>query len=358
MLAVLVLALVLTGCSPRNLIAGSKGWSATVEKDGVVYVGTREGKFLALNREDGRELWHYPESDEASIGGVHNPPAIGDELVYVGAYDGNLYAFERDAAPGVVQPVWSIPTRGPIVSGPALADGKVLVGSEDGKLYAFDASTGDTIWTFPVRGNLGKIWSTPVVDEERAYFGSLDHYVYAVSLADGTMAWRYKTGGAIASKPLLVGKRVIVGSFDRTLYALDSSSGEPLWSFSADNWFWASPAYDGATIFASSLDGKVYALDPSSGGLIWDFDAESPIISTPLITDDGLAVASEEGRLHLLYPTFRGEQERWFYDLGAVVRAPLTGSGTTLYLGDTDGAVRRINTTGGNREEWKISTTR
>ena len=217
---------------------------------------------------------------------------------------------------------------------------------------------GDIVWAFPATGNIGKIWSTPVVDKGRVYFGSLDHYVYSLSLADGTMVWRYETGGAIVSKPLLVGKRVIVGSFDRTLYALDSSSGEPLWSFSADNWFWASPAYDGSTIFASSMDGKVYALDPNLGGLKWEFDAESPIVSTPLVTDDGLAVASEEGRLHLLGTTLRGEQEKWFYDLGAPVRAPLTGSGTALYLGDTDGEVRRINTTGGNREKWKISTTR
>ena len=51
------------------------------------------------------------------------------------------------------------------------------MGSSDGKLYAFDAVEGSVEWTFDTDG---KIWSTPGVLDGVAYFGSLDHHVYAV----------------------------------------------------------------------------------------------------------------------------------------------------------------------------------
>jgi len=358
---VLLIGLLLGGCTPGNVLADAKGWSATVEKDGVVYVGTQEGKFLALDAENGRELWRFPEDEDSTIGGAHAPPAVGEELVFLGSYDGKVYAFDRESKAGGVKPAWVASTRGPVVGGLTLVGNKVLVGSEDGKLYALDASTGETVWTFPVRGHIGQIWSTPVVDEEqgRVYFGSMDHFVYSVRLSDGQLDWQFETGGAVSGTPLLVDGLVVVGSFDRFIYALDpGNSGQPSWKFRAENWFWASPVYDGSTIFAAALDGKVYALSPASGHLKWDFDLESPVVSTPLITGDGLAVASDSGRLHLLYTNLSGEQEKWFYDIGVSVRAPLTGSGAALYLGDTDGMVRRINITGGSREEWKISTKR
>ena len=354
LLIALILIPVLAGCV-RDLTGGSRGWSALVERDGVVYAGTIEGQLLALDKESGQTLWSYPKNGDIGIGGVFNPPAVGEELVYVGSHDGAIYALRSGDSSGVGELVWEGITEGHIVGGPVLAKNKVLVGSEDGLLYAFDASSGELLWTFTTEG---KIWSTPAVDERRVYFGSMDRYVYALSLSDGGLAWEYQTGGAVASKPLLVGGKVIVGSFDRTLYALDVGSGEPIWTFDADNWFWGGAVANETTIFAPSMDGKIYALNPKTGDMMWLFDSESPIVSTPLLLEDGLAVASEGGLLHLIHPRARDQQEVWFYDVGAAVRAPISGGGRAVYIGDMDGGVRRINTTGGKREEWRISTAR
>ena len=80
------------------------------------------------------------------------------------------------------------------------------------------------------------------------YFGSLDHNVYAVSLAEGQKVWNFNTNGAVASTPLVMDGRVYIGSFDRKFYALDANTGAEVWAtpFAADNWFWTKAVSDGS----------------------------------------------------------------------------------------------------------------
>ena len=93
----------------------------------------------------------------------------------------------------------------------------VVVGSEDGRLYAYDAKTGEPRDGFPFRAE-DKIWSTPVIKDGVVYFGSHDKHIYAVSLADGTLKWKFLTGGTVAGRPLLFRDMVIVGSFDHPFF--------------------------------------------------------------------------------------------------------------------------------------------
>jgi outer membrane protein assembly factor BamB len=60
-------------------------------------------------------------------------PAVANGVVYVGSYDGKLYAL--DAVTGALK--WSYATGHHFSSNPAVANGVVYVGSWDGTLYAF-----------------------------------------------------------------------------------------------------------------------------------------------------------------------------------------------------------------------------
>ena len=48
------------------------------------------------------------------------------------------------------------------------------------------------------------------VSGDRVYFGSSDGRLYAVEKADGSLAWSFDTGGAIAGAPALAGSLVVV----------------------------------------------------------------------------------------------------------------------------------------------------
>ena len=72
--------------------------------------------------------WSYPIGDL-----IFSSAAVANGVVYVGSQDGKVYAF--DASTGAV--LWSYETGDRVTSSPAVANGVVYVGSQDGKVYAF-----------------------------------------------------------------------------------------------------------------------------------------------------------------------------------------------------------------------------
>jgi eukaryotic-like serine/threonine-protein kinase len=56
--------------------------------NGVVYIGSTNGKVYALNAATGAKLWIFTTGAS-----VYSSPAVVNGMVYVGSNDGNLYAF-------------------------------------------------------------------------------------------------------------------------------------------------------------------------------------------------------------------------------------------------------------------------
>jgi outer membrane protein assembly factor BamB len=211
-------------------------------------------------------------------------PAVADGVVYVGSEDGKLYAYAVGCASAGASctPIWTGTTGGYIYwSSPAVADGVVYVGSEDGKLYAYAvgcASGGGSctsLWT----GATGSgIESSPAVADGVVYVGSGDKklYAYAVGCASGggscTPLWTGATGSGIWSSPAVADGVVYVGSYtDKKLYAyaVGCASGGgscmPLWTGDTDLPIASSPAVADGVVYvgsyAGSYAGKLYAFD-------------------------------------------------------------------------------------------------
>jgi outer membrane protein assembly factor BamB len=78
-----------TNQSLWNYTTGNYVYSSPAIVDGVVYVGSYDGKVYALNATTGVQVWNYT----ASIGGVYSSPAVAGGVVYVGSHSaGNVYA--------------------------------------------------------------------------------------------------------------------------------------------------------------------------------------------------------------------------------------------------------------------------
>ena len=359
----LVLLPLLAGCT-RNIGSEGTGWNPPASKDGVVYVGTKEGQVKAYTDngfEGVQESWTFPSSlEQANLIGVYSTPLVVGNLVYVSALDGFLYAIDKDTGilgggNGWRRPQGQPLDLQPLVAGPAY-DAKndlILAPSEDGRLYAYAAKSGDQAWNPFQTG--APIWSTPAVENGVGYFGSHDHKIYAVTLNDGKELWQYETGGVVAGKPLLFDGMVIAGSFDRMLYAISAEDGTLQWTFEGGNWFWAGAVTDGNTIFAPNMDGNIYALD-RNGNLLWKHDVGSAIVSAPALVPKGLVVASKEGKIILLDtgPADLGlQRELSNLTLGdADVKSALFADGDSVYVGSQDSTVRRIEVRGGQVVMW------
>ena len=383
----LAVSIFLIGCPGRSLGASTAGWSPVAAEGGVVYVGTLEGEVKALDDRGDNGVgvrWTFSGDSEDPLEGIFGTPAVGEDLIYVSAFNGVLYALDKDTGDslgkGWQRPVGLGLDREPLVGGPALNETGtvVVVGSEGGNLYSYNAKTGEPLGE-PLFTAGDKIWSTPVIRNGVVFFGSHDKSVYAVDLETGDLKWQFATGGAVVASPLLYKGLVVVGSFDKKLYAIDAENGNQRWRFEGSHWFWAGAVANNSAIFAPSMDGYVYSLD-AGGNLLWKWRREnaSPIVSTPVLTTSGLVVAEKDGSLNLWNinpgelgsgriktklpgPTaeiksplfavpFSGEPTP---DLGQA--APLSDQGDSVFVGDQDGKIHRIRLRD-TRELWCFNT--
>jgi len=316
LLVILLLGGLTTGCAMQSQ---PEGWSGVVVVDGTLFLGSMGGKLVAIEVSSHNRLWSdvtLETSKTASILGcatgsskvaVYGTPAVSGDLVYVGGYNGKIYAFSTGS--GALR--WVYPREDslqPIAGGPVVALDKVYFGSSDGKVYALDADTGDPEWEFETGD---KIWSTPAIDGDTLYIGSFDNKLYALDTITGKEKWEkpFETEGAITCTPLVYNNTVYFGSFDRYFYAVDATGGEQIWQFPVEDeavnkpesWFWAKPVFYNNTIYAGNLDGKVYVLNAKTGQeKVGPIDFESPISSSPVLVGSLVIVASEEGKVYSL----------------------------------------------------------
>ena len=133
--------------------------------EGVVYVGSWNGTMYALDASSGRPLWTFNindpnPGDRTGLPGIQSSAAVVDGVVYFGAADANVYAL--DALTGALKWKHSIGDPDTSVEGahvwssPAVFDGKVYVGKSShidfpcvrGAVIALDAATGGEVWRF------------------------------------------------------------------------------------------------------------------------------------------------------------------------------------------------------------------
>jgi len=156
----------------------SRGQEATpLVVDGVMYVSTAWSLVKAFDAKTGALKWSYdPEVPREILiniccDAVNRGVAVWKGKVYVGTLDGRLIAL--DAATG--KPVWSVQTVDKtkpytITSAPLVTKDKVLIGNSGseygvrGYISAYDAESGKLVWRFyTVPGDPSKPFESPIM---------------------------------------------------------------------------------------------------------------------------------------------------------------------------------------------------
>jgi outer membrane protein assembly factor BamB len=353
----LLVTLLLGGVTIFGCLPGGQpeGWSGGTIANGTLFQGSMEGKLVALNASDGSRLWEvtletvetggFGCAPSATLAPIYGTPVVDGDLVYVGGYNGRVYAISwSKRAKEWKYPAGENDHLQPIVGGPVVSGGKVYFGCADNKVYALDADSGDWEWEFQTGD---KIWSTPAIDGDTLYIGSFDKKLYALDIITGEEKWSepFETEGTITSTPLVHDGTVYIGSFDRHLYAVDATNGQQIWQFpvegeaenNPENWFWAKPVVYNNTIYAGNLDGKVYILNAGTGDEVVDaIDLGSPVSSSPVLVGNSIVVATEEGVVYAI-DTANNEKKK-LVDLEEKIFASLFASDGVVYVHtDEDG---------------------
>ena len=147
--------------------------------DGVMYVTGAWSKVFALDAKNGALKWAYDPkvpgaaAVNACCDVVNRGAAAWHGKVYVGTLDGRLVAL--DAASG--KPIWIVNTlppgsRATITGAPRVVKGRVLIGNGGaemgvrGCLSAYDAETGELVWRFyTVPGDPAQPFESPAMEK-------------------------------------------------------------------------------------------------------------------------------------------------------------------------------------------------
>ena len=362
-LAQLLIVLSLAACARVGIPDGS---SAGVVADDILYIATMDGEVWAVyvgppegGLEPGDKVWSFEIAGEPQDRAIYGTPAVVGDKLLVGGYDGSLYALSLNSGSEIRRVRVGEGAR--IVGGPVVVDDLLLIGSSDGSLYAFDIIIDEDGVEIDERWDLktgNRVWSTPAVENGVAYFGSLDHSLYAVRVEDGKELWRFPTKGALTATPVVANGRVYVGSFDSTFYAVDAESGTEVARFEgAKGWYWAGPVATEETIYAASLDGNLYALDIGSLELKWTLEGDAPIVGSPVIVGGRIAVPSAQGKVGTvrLVNLDRGDSEEEC-SIGPKIKitASLAEHDGVVFLTSSDHAIRalRVKERGRPTDEW------
>ena len=167
--------------------------------DGVIYVTTAWSKVYAFDAATGKTLWQYdPKTPGEWIrnvccGIVNRGIAAYNGKIYLGTLDGRLVAL--DARDG--KEVWSVQTidktrHYSITSAPRIAKGKVFIGESGGEygirgyISAYDAETGKMDWRFyTIPGNPKDGFENEAMKKAAATWGPSDWW----KLGGGGAVW-------------------------------------------------------------------------------------------------------------------------------------------------------------------------
>jgi len=287
----------------------------------TVYVGCYDNNVYALDKQTGEFQWKY-----ATEGGITGKPAAEDGVIFIGSEDGRLYALTANRG----SLVWTYYAEGPIRSSPTLSEGHIFIGSDDRRLHVVNQMNGRRAWR--VEAN-DAIWSTPFVQDELVYFGceSGDFYCYNFK---GELKWRKKAKRGITSSAIIVDDIVYYGSRDWTMYAIDSENGWQIWRFRMRGATISSPSFADGLLFIGCGDNHIYCVDAKHAREIWRYETDHQVTGSPLPYDGSIYCGSVDGSVYCL--DHKTGRLRWRFHSNAPITGTPIISDNILYIGSTD----------------------
>ena len=317
--------------------------SPVATPDGDVIVPGDTGDVRRVTPE-GEVVW--TAAVEESTRGIHGTPVVANGTVYVGAYDGALYAVDL----GTGERFWRQKLGDAIGSSPGYHDGTVYIAVEyyepSGAMFGVDAVTGEVVWED--RRPTDHPHSTCALDRDadRLVVGSNDGHLYAWTYPDLTFAWSFETGDAIKGPIATYDGSAFFGSWDERVYRVALDDGTEEWAVETGGMVMSGPAVEAATdtVYVGSHDSRCYALDAGTGNARWTFDTGGRIVGCPTVAGDHVLVGSYDRHCYAL-DKLTGD-ERWAVEgVGYVTSAPtvvdgavyVTDRASAAYLDDGDG---------------------
>jgi outer membrane protein assembly factor BamB len=322
-------------------IAGRQVWTRSVDNIkfplGVVahrdsfVVADGDGNVLALDAQNGRELWRGSAGAKLSAG-------VGSDgrFAAVVTREGDLVVFEQG------QVKWRKGLGVRVNTAPLVAGERVFVLGADRSVQGFDVIDGRKLWALQRAGDpltltqigvLAAFKDTLVVGQGPRLAG--------VDPLLGTLRWEVPIGSPRGANEIerladlvgpvsRVGNTLCARSFQAAVGCVDADKGALTWSKNIGGTDAVSA--DAQFVFAADASDRITAWKTPSGEVAWTTDKlQYRGLSTPLSVGKTVVFGDEDGTVHWLSRDNGEAQLRLSTDGGAIVGAPVV-SGTTMLV--------------------------
>lgn len=178
-----------------------RGTPSPIVTDTAIYSGFSNGRMMAFNPANGLILWEQRiaspkgRSELERMVDIHSSPLIKDGVIYVGTYQGRVSALAR----GTGKPLWG--QDGSTSESLALSGDKLFVSNADGKLVAYNSTTGEVLWSNEKM--LRRLLNGPQVFGDYVAVVDFKGYMHVVNQSDGEFVARTRVDRKGARAPML-----------------------------------------------------------------------------------------------------------------------------------------------------------
>ena len=217
---------------------GGPLYASPVTANGILYIGSTDGKLYALDAKRWGIKWVFDAGDA-----IRYSAAVLGDRVYFSARNNKVYAL--DAKTG--EKLWEFKSKNWMDAPPIVADNKVYVGAFRSTIYVLNARTG----TLESRRD-------KTIQIRGIEYGCANGVFRPVSPEHNAKVWRGLTAGS-ESYPVTANSSVYIGTRDGQLLAFDLISKTQTWAHQLGGFVEAAPAISDGILYAASGDGSIYA---------------------------------------------------------------------------------------------------
>ncbi|MYD45341.1 MAG: outer membrane protein assembly factor BamB [Gammaproteobacteria bacterium] len=316
--------------------------------DDRIFVSDAYGLVFALDRLTGDVIWRTqvgnPDrrswldiSNRSDPSFVSGGIGVGTGKVFVGTVRGELIALNMDDG----SEIWRETLSSEILAPAAATSDVVVVQTSDGKMYALESESGETRWTFDTQDPIVTLRGTasPVLSDGLAYAGFANGLLAAVELESGFPRWEQRLKipegtseleriNDVDGRPLILGQVVYAANHQGTVQARRRSDGFMLWEKPNPSFHALAEGLE--LVFVVTDDDLVVAAQQESGNEAWIQEAfKNRILTDPLAFHNYIVVGDDKGYLHVIAQ--RDGRPLGRYKIGSSIRSPMVEEDGVFY---------------------------
>jgi eukaryotic-like serine/threonine-protein kinase len=267
--------------------------STPVTQNGILYFGSGDGNFYALNAGNGNLIWKFKTGDV-----IHMTPSITDGRVYFGSFDGYVYAL--NLTDGAL--IWKFKTighryfpKGEVQGSPAVYNNLVFIGARDFNVYALDQNKGNCLWNKAFTHGWGLCNN---IHDSVLYIGSADERrLIAADPLTGTEFWNKPMEFLVFGNNAYTDSTLIIGTTIGKLHGISLKTGEEDWTYETDSYQKTKTKYFKPN---DSYRDDIFSIIKSNEQFLEVEEELGGIFSTPCIAGDLIVFSATNGKVYCL----------------------------------------------------------